>query len=136
MCLITREKIKRAKKKITCYKLVAVSRTTGEFLSPFREEKIPKAMVNGWFRYRARGERTFDTVDYYTHTNYVVEGGFIHTYTNEREARRCLERMAGTYREFEYKLYECVIPRGVKYWVAEQSDEYASTSIKFIKELK
>ena len=52
----------------------------------------------------------------------IVEGGFIHTYSSEPSHCNifCSDR-----------IFQCIIPKGTKYFIDESGDEYASEQIVF-----
>lgn len=123
MCLFTlQDKPFVAENDIVCYKRVGINKFNG-FVSPVFKRKIPDGVISGKRLYWARGifRRAYrDPV--LTWVN-VVDRGWIHTYT----------ATPFFFHVYDGVWFECVIPKGTKYWKSQNGDEYASRSIRFVK---
>ena len=123
MCLITlQDNPFVAENDIVCYKRVVINKFNG-FVSPVFKRKIPNAVISGKRLYSGRGifRRAYrDPVFPWVN---IVDRGWIHTYT---AAPIFFHGNDGVW-------FECVIPKGTKYWKSKDRDEYASRSIRFVK---
>jgi hypothetical protein len=123
MCLYTRQDEPFvAEEDIVCYKRLVLNKSD-MFVTPVIGRKIPDAVISGRRLYRARGifrcayrDPVFPWVN-------IVDRGWVHTYTSTPI--------------FFYGddgvWFECVIPKGTKYWKSKNGNEYASSSIRFVK---
>lgn len=131
MCLYTFQDTQRtAQQDITVYKVVIIR--NGNTYTPYLETPIPTETLNGHTAFKAQGN-TNKIRDW--RNQFAIEGGNIHTYAiasyaweNALIAQQC-EQAA---------VYECVIPKGTKYysgWTYGHRASYASKQIRFVKKL-
>lgn len=123
MCLCTLQKKPFvAEKDIVCYKALVLNESN-KFVTPVIKRNIPDAVISGRRLYRARWlfRRARKSQDF-PYLN-VVDRGWVHTYSTKPN-----------FFQVSYDVwFECVIPKGTKYWKSEDGEEYASRSIRFIK---
>lgn len=129
MCLVIGRcgKIKESTEDITCYKIL--EKTKKGFITPYR--MVPVDVESKIMR--AEGE-----IKEYTEFDEEVKKvskGVIHTFKNLDDAYRELEFFMATSTS-EFKVYECIIPRGTLYYtgVYWEYPSYGSVCIKFISE--
>ena len=124
MCLYTLQKKPFvAIADIVCYKKVKINKDAS-FASPIMMRKISDAVISGRRLYRARGLFRCRHKSSYFH--YIVDKGWIHTYT---ASPTFFDEEKGVW-------FECVIPRGTKFWKSNDGEEFASRSIRFVKPLE
>lgn len=123
MCLYTlQDKPFVAEEDIVCYKRLVLNESD-RFVTPVIGRKIPDAVISGRRLYKAMGLfRRVYVSPAFPFLN-VVDRGWIHTYTT---TLNLFHRDDGV-------LFECVIPKGTKYWKSKDGNEYASSSIRFVK---
>ena len=132
MCLYTKDpKVKIAKRKIVCYKVLSKTNNSIsdiEFMTPYQHTYIDNDIINGKKDFEAKGSvditDSFDAVAFY-HLN----GGCIHTYKRRKDAKWC-----GS----EQSVFKCIIPKGTEYYEGESLcgyENYASKKIRFIKQI-
>lgn len=123
MCLYTiQDKPFVAEEDIVCYKRLVLNKSD-IFVTPVIGRKIPDAVISGRRLYRARGMfRRVNESPAFPYLN-VVDRGWIHTYT---ASPTFFDEEKGVW-------FECVIPKGTKYWKSKDGEEYASRYIRFVK---
>jgi len=128
MCLHSKtDKPCIAEEDIICYKML--DRYYGLFYqwqTPFRGMKVRNAVLNGRRLMKARGERKIIGVrlDDYS-ILYEINGGYIHTYKDFPTFGY----------DIGYNVFKCVIPKGEEYFESVNGSEYASRSIRFVKQV-
>lgn len=115
MCLTTKtKKVSIAEDNIVCYKVVMLC-SDGEFSTPFQKAVISKAIISGKSPFFASGDKEityWPIVDEYT-----VGQGYIHTYENLVSAVRfCKSEVMWENIDVSYCIFECMIPKGTKYY--------------------
>jgi len=117
-----RQRIKIAENDITCYKIVEVCSNTktlrSQFLGFFYNFKETYKIKKEFPQYKK--------VDLITKSKRVIDKGF-HSYIEMSYSHRSHFPSNFT------KIVECIIPKGSKYHVNEEMNEYVSESIKIIK---
>ena len=132
MCLRTfQSKQQTAEQGKTAYKIVV--KRDGQFFTPYVDEPIPMEAINGQKAFKAKGK----TLKLRDGLGYAIEGGNIHTYATASEAFFIAESFTRQYgTPF---VFECVIPKGTKYYYGfgyGRTHEYASKQIRFVKPLE
>lgn len=125
MCLFTlQDKPFVAEEDIVCFKNLAIDKNAS-FVTPVIGRRIPDAVISGRRLYRARGLfRCRHKLSDFPLLNFnVVDKGWIHTYT---ASPTFFDEENGVW-------FECVIPKGTKFWKSKDGEEYASRSIRFVK---
>ena len=123
MCLFTlQDKPFVAEENIVCYKCVDITKC-GIFYSPVIGRNIPDDVISGKRLYRAKGIFRRAHIHKYYPWLHEVGKGWIHTCTSSPVY----------YVSAPQIWFECVIPKGTKYWKSEDGEEYASRSIRFVK---
>lgn len=127
------EKEQIAQTDIECWKVVHF--TTNVFgrkiaVTPIKQRRISRRILSGKSYFRARGPKEVYVYDSRIGKR-VVEGGFIHVFSNIEAAQNFI----GTSRlsRLNDQIRKCVIPKGTKYY--KSSDdwcEYAAREIKFV----
>lgn len=123
MCLLTlQDKPFVAEKDIVCYKRLVLNKSD-RFVTPVIGRNIQDAVISGRRLYKARGifMRSHKS-SYFPYLN-VVDKGWIHTFTTSPTF----------FNEEKGVWFECVIPKGTKFWKSNDGEEYASRSIRFVK---
>jgi len=135
MCLISkRYSAKIALKDIECYKIVTVS-WNDDYFTPCTHTKVPVKVVFGEKEFVANGFITRTKLKATNNKGKTeVEGGVIHTFSKLNEAKKQIKDLI-MFDGKGHRLFECIIPRGTRYFVGEYSD-YASKRIRFIEEIK
>lgn len=126
MCLYTlQDKPFVAEKDIVCYKELVLDESN-KFVTPVMKRNIPDAVITGRRLYRARGLfRRARKSQHFPNIN-IVDRGWVHTYS----------KTPNFFQSRRYNVwFECVIPKGTKYWKSQDGVEYASRSIRFVKPL-
>jgi hypothetical protein len=124
------DKPRIAEEDIICYKVLCKSNGVfgSKWVTPITEMSIRNAVLTGRRLMKARGER--EIIGLYLNDNYIyaVAGGYIHTY-----------KQVPPFPPFYYKIgdivFECVIPKGEEYFKSVDGHEYASRSIRFVKQI-
>ena len=121
MCLISITGKKIAERNIACYKVLYY--WNGKYYTPVMHKKVKDAVISGRRLYRARGifRRVYKSL-VFPYFN-VVDRGWIHTYTT----------ILNFFHGDNGVWFECVIPKGTKYWKSKFGNEYASRHIRFVK---
>lgn len=128
MCLVSKtDKPLIAEDDIVCYKILdRCDSFSCEYRTPFMGMKVRNAVLTGRCLMKARGKR--EIIRAYLGNNsyrYEVNGGYIHTYKHVPF--------------YSYDIgdivFECVIPKGEEYYKSYDGTEYASRSIRFIKQV-
>ena len=148
MCLyVKRKKIKTAEEDIVCYKVLKYMKSshspTGTILcTPFANQMVSEEIVNGNFDFEAVGTPKIEQ----EHNNeYSISEGYIHTCANKESADvmylQCVYYHE-TYCANQFEIYECVIPKGTRYYEGVYNNEkrisrasYASEKIRFVKKM-
>lgn len=132
MCLRTYQHTQQtAEQDKTCYKIV-VKREDGYF-TPFLDEPIPLEVIKGKKTFKAKGK----TLKLKNGCGYAIEGGNIHTYIYCSTAIYAVQSFVNTYGG-TLLIFECVIPKGTKYYYGTgyaKTHEYASKQIRFVKQI-
>lgn len=138
MCLwIKDKKALIAEKDIVCYKkLEELKRANGEiayYITPYMFSSVDTDMVSGKKPFKAKcigyggaHRRRKGASDKHPEYNYTIESGYIHTYQGFKAA------CDGLY-ESEH-IFECIIPKGTKYYAGifdGGAPSYASKEIVF-----
>lgn len=133
MCLYSiSNKAKKSKKDIVCYKILCRIKYEENFRTPFRGTKISDEIINGKIDFIADGEKNI-VRDSFSFKYYVVDSGFIHTYT-DLEMAFIVEANLQQYQSFYYfNVFECIIPKNTEYFEGER--DYASEKIKFVRQI-
>lgn len=131
MCLYTtQDKSITAETDKTVFKIV-VFRDSQAF-TPYTNTPIPYEIINGQKPFKANG-RTQKEADFF---GFSIEGGNIHAYATAAEAFAIapfVSLLGG-----QPAVYECIIPKGTKYYYGQainKTPAYASKQIRFIKRL-
>lgn len=102
------QNVKTAKEDIHCYKVLRIKNT--HLISPYQK-----------YRYYLN---KLVTVDKMIHNNFgnVYEG--LHAYTTKLKALNCIIWMARVlgWGHDNYKVYNCIIPKGSKYYLGNNGD--------------
>lgn len=130
MCLTTKQVYPfMTGEDIVCYKLIEKKRSLfgWKWITPHQGFRVSKSVVSGKRLFRARGRRIY----YRYNLANIIGGGYIHTFSNNKYAKGVYESIpfAG------YHLFECVIPMGTEYYVSDTEQEYASRSIRFVRQI-
>ena len=83
--------------------------------------KVRNAVLTGRRLMKARGGREIISCLY----QHVVKGGYIHTY----------KHVPPFYYNIGDFVFECVIPKGEEYFESDDGREYASRSIRFVRQV-
>lgn len=128
--------IKESDGRITCYKIV---RKVGKkYITPFQETKINWPTMHGITRFKAKGEKMDDEHHLVYGGEMAVYSGVIHSMRRLKDAEGFTDYIRNN-SEWEIEIWECVIPRGVKYMEGEDSNGcacYGSESIRFVKKVE
>lgn len=145
MCLFVEVKdhmghLRIAKEPIRCYKIV--KSVNGKYMTPFQDTKIPKMTMKGISRLTAEGDDMETIAQQTSEGKICATSGVIHTMSNMNEAVDFItyirDRCWGLQLDGMYEIWECVIPKGVKYMEGKDGNCYdclGSKSIKFIKRI-
>ena len=136
MCLwIKTKKMLVAEEDIVCYKTLSKT-NDGGYCTSYTNTYVPESVINGSDLFKAEGplkleknERCKNSTRY----KYSTEGGLIHSYA-------CKEDPFETNKKYNFDdtIFECVIPKGTKYYVGlfdGNSESYASQCIRFVKKI-
>ena len=135
MCLwIKNKKLLVAEEDIVCYK--TLSKTSAGYWTAYTATYVPEDVVNGSNLFKAEGELKLEKKDHYKkreHYKYATNGGLIHTYACKDDPFE-----TNKHYNFDDTIFECVIPKGTKYYVGlfdGVSKSYASECIRFVKKI-
>ena len=131
MCLISKyKKAFIADEDIYCYKILSMN-SRGEYRTHYLKQPVNDSIINGNETFKAIGDEEIVKQQYKSifSYRYHIGKGFIHTYDRKRAiVQRC------NWHSLYNKIFECVIPKGTKYYMGE-NDDYASKEIRFIREV-
>jgi len=134
MCLNTKTSVcSVAESDIKCYKVLLWN--DGKFMTPYQKTQIQKIVVDGKIPFFADGEIDITVFD--GSNNYAIGKGFIHTYKSLPSAWSLKNHIGFINPENIYRIFECEIPKGTKYYEGEDDfyeAAFASEKIKFVKE--
>lgn len=121
MCLRVRksESERIAEEDIPCVKNLAVG-MDGRYYTPFIGKLISRVVLSGIVAMRACGE---EFIEDSVLGDRCVGEGFIHVFTSLDDALK--------WGAVDGVFYECIIPKGTRYWVSSDGKEYASKRIRF-----
>lgn len=126
MCLYTKtSEPSYAKEDIVCYKIMAKNVYNG-WITPYTRTPVSDSIVSGEENFKAN---SYEQVDFPYRDLYRVAGGFIHTYIFASDAI-----IHARYFK-QSKIFECIIPKGVKYYKNSKGTCYASKEIKFVRQI-
>ena len=133
MCLIIDPKehvalkYKVAKKDITCYKILTVYPDSDDLYTPFRNIRIvSKQLVCDKFQTKPCSDMGNYTIDHGIHT--VVDKFLARTWVVMLAiCNQCNPNVK--YRNINVKLFNCIIPKGTKYWINTCTREACSEKI-------
>lgn len=133
MCLKIKErKQQTATHPITVYKIVV--QIDNNYYTPYTFTPISPETLQGLVPFEAKGKAHVIKDG----LAFMISKGTIHTYANASEAFRIADldnRLLGG----RHIVYECEIPKGVKYYKGKGeggNNEYASKQIRFVKRLQ
>ncbi len=134
MCLRIKERKQlTATHPITVYKIVL--QLDNDFYTPFIYTPLLPETLQGLKLFEAKGNAHVIRDG----LAFLVSNGTIHTYANASDAFYTADFYNRTIGELQHHIvYECVIPKGTKYYsgIGEgKRHEYASKSIRFVKRL-
>lgn len=110
-----------AKEDIICYKQVC-RHSCGLYETPYTNTIIPTACIENKVPFKAKINDIFEFfMDHVLGKYHIVEDGFIHVYTYPRY-------------QFNHLTFECIIPKGTKYFIGIEHD-LAAKEIIFLKRL-
>ena len=115
-----------AQEDIVCYKMLVRKKCFifSIYRTPFAYTIVfPFLLKRFNIPFKARGKEEIRKS--YLCIRYVIEKGFIHTYTNSG----LIPSLDGI------EIFECVIPKGTEYFACILGKAYASKKIKFIKKI-
>lgn len=132
MCTYTNQRKQlTAKTNKIVYKVI-VFRNSQAF-TPYTETPIPYETLNGQKPFKAEG-KVQKQPDFF---GFSIEGGMIHTYALASDAWNIVPFMPKKWGQ--PAVYECIIPKGTKYYEGceiQKTHSYASKQIRFVKRLK
>lgn len=119
---------------IVCYKILEKTKDKKyPYKTPYRQTPINREIINGTQEFIGLGNRNKKQ---HLLTTTMVSEGYIHTFKYFLIAiEEC--KYLSKYGD-EYCLYECIIPKGTKYYEgfdAQVRTTYASEKIKFIEKI-
>jgi hypothetical protein len=110
-----------AKEDIVCYKQVCIF-GDGTYITPYTVDTIPIECIENKVPFKAKIAKIFN---FFWHhvlgTSSIVNDGFIHVYTYPRY-------------QWNRILFECIIPKGTKYFIGISND-LAAKEIIFLERL-
>ena len=127
MCLISVEGEKIANVDIPCVKVLV--RRDGEVYTPCFPKRVSRIVLCGIFPMRAKGE---ERVVHGTYSAYVT-GGFVHVYASRAD---CIHWEWLWHDGGMIEFYDCVIPKGTRYWMSDDGSQYAAKKIRFVRKTK
>lgn len=131
MCLFSKNYIPSiASEDMYCYKEFIVPAPNSKVLrTPYRDVKVN---VDSFpFIMKAEGSKV---VKCYSRNSYVLTSGFIHAYTRTSFIKNYIyytKKDPGLYTGFTLVL--CKIPKGVKYYISEDSSQICASEMELIK---
>ena len=136
MCLITKQKWWRwATKDIHCFKVLRVSYPFGkldkrEVCTPYMDVTVPEKVLTGEDTCRSWGVAGFNYGHYKEEKVWIIEGGALHAFTNERAAVAAISKsfISGAI------VFECIIPKGTRYAVGLEN-EICAKKLRFVKKI-
>lgn len=132
MCLKIKErKQQTATHPITAYKIVA--QIGNDFYTPYTNIQISPENLQGLVPFEAKGKAHVIKDGF----AFMVSKGTIHTHANASEAFYLADFNSRLFGK-RHIVFECEIPKGVKYYTGKGEsgyNEYASKQIRFIKRL-
>lgn len=136
MCLYSKDLIpKIAEEDITCYKILEECPLEDcPYKTPYMEELIKREIIYGIYNFVGLGDRKAKTNGEYVY----IGKGYIHTYKFSVNADSMREGLSFVFDNICH-IFECIIPKGTKYYEGRDSlnfMSYASEQIKFIKKVK
>lgn len=148
MCLFVKNNnVKVAKKDIVCYKVLKYMKSsnspTGTILcTPFANQMVSEEIVNGNFDFEAVGT---PKIEQENDNEYSISEGYIHTCADKESADAVYLQCVYYHESYcanKFEIYECVIPKGTRYYEGVLSHDklisrasYASEKIRFVKKL-
>lgn len=129
MCLYSLGHEEVATCDIPCVKLLAID-SDGKYYTPFYKRRVSQMVLRGLSCLRAKGKKGI-FVSHLKYCTKTIKGGYIHVYASQADAHE--QAWFGMPR---YVLYDCVIPKGTRYWKSYDGCEYAARKIRFIQEIK
>lgn len=109
-----------AKEDITCYKQVYES-IDGEYITPYTNTVIPIECIKNKVPFKAKIDKIFKFFWYHVlGKSAIVNDGFIHVHVYPPQ-QSCVT-------------FECIIPKGTKYFIGYRND-LAAKEIIFLKKL-
>lgn len=131
MCLYTKQRQqKTAKTDKTVFKVIVLRNS--QAFTPYLDEPIPYETLNGQKAFKAKG-KTKKLIDFF---GFSIDGGNIHTYATAADAWNNVNHAS----EWgQPAVYECIIPKGTKYYYGYtygNTPSYASKQIRFVKRLQ
>ena len=124
MCLIANDYERIADEDVPCVKVLSYS--DGWFYTPYKMRRVCDGVLNGRRLMRARGRECVDELGW---DQFSVGRGFVHTFSTMESAKSLWFPLSG-----RVVYFDCVIPKGTRYWVSYDGMEYASKAIRFVKE--
>lgn len=130
MCLFKKHQFKRISiKDRKVYKVLIYDASNGTYKTPYEEEivdikKIHKAKIKNYLRYL-----------YNIYISDVVEGGFIHAYTDLNEAKNTARYIKNNRFNVSVKLFECNVPKNTSYFIGSNQD-IAVKQLLYVKRIK
>lgn len=130
MCLYTtQDKQLTAEVDKTVFKVVVLR--ASQAFTPYTDTPISYETLNGQKPFKAKG-KTKKLIDFF---GFSIDGGNIHTYATAADAWNNVNRAS----EWgQPAVYECIIPKGTKYYYGYtycNTPSYASKQIRFVKRL-
>jgi len=138
MCLITNNKKPLvAQEDIKCYKLLLYY--MGKYISPYIHIDYTKEVsTNGFMRAKGVSKPTRAN----SKDNYHIHGGYVHCFMDNTNGLLELCSMTSlqvryyddvrTYpTNYSYQIFECLIPKGTKYYANEIGGQIAGKTVKF-----
>ena len=139
--------INRAESEIVCYKVILKDKDD-TYRTPFQKNWLSWLAMHGLKRFKAYGGKIGDIIDtperyeVGNHEYKYVYGGVIHTFAALDSARDCATYIHNQLIDDGWghiEIWECVIPRRVKYLIGVDEKGhycYGSESIKFKRKLE
>lgn len=112
---------------IPCVKVLV--RKFGIHYTPYYLKRVFRIVLCGIFPMRARGKG--DVV--YGTASKFVNGGFVHVYASMAD---CIHWEWLRYDGGMIEFYDCVIPKGTRYWMSDDGFQYATKKIRFVRKAK
>lgn len=144
------EKVKVAEKDIICYKVLKNKKVsfsfspTGTILcTPVNSKVISESILNGDYDLCAEGvQKIYKAED---SDEYLIDEGYIHTCADKESLKELYLRYVSYSEHYcakDFLVYECIIPKGTRYYEGVYSHEtynsraaYASEKIRFINNM-